>query len=188
MFISVRRCAEPRIQLRRLKVKVTMSCDLPLNFMSTPLPLKGISLNYGQVFISGRRCVEPMTKLRCTNGKVTVKVMGFNLEFNVRSTSPLPLHEIIKFWRTVRLTEAMCKTHDSAMQTQGQDHSLNTLFTIKFWSNVYLRETMCRTYDSTTQDSRSQLKAMGVSREFRVRYISPSALFICALQYIFCAL
>ena len=43
---------------------------------------------------------------------------------------------------------------------------------IKLWSNVHLSESMCRTHVNHA-NSRSQVKVIGLSLEFRVRSISP---------------
>ena len=66
--------------------------------------------------------------------------MGFTLEFCVRFLYPLPLGRFtLKFGQNFHLSEHgetnLCKTHDSAMQTQGQgswDLPLN------FMSSPYL--------------------------------------------------
>ena len=76
----------------------------------------------------------------------------------------------------------MCRTHNSAILTQGQDHTIeghqfepwilrplhcHSERLVKFGSNVCLSEMMCRTYNSR---SRSQLKVIHL---FLVHSISP---------------
>ena len=53
----------------------------------SPKPFELVSLYFIQMLLSVRQCVEPMTQLQ----KLKVKVIGFTLEFGVRSISPEPL-------------------------------------------------------------------------------------------------
>ena len=78
------------------------------------------------MFISMKRCAEPMTQLSRLKVKVTVKVIGFSLEFCVRSISPLPLEGFLlnfQIGEMFILIETVCRIHDSNAHTQSQGHS-----------------------------------------------------------------
>ena len=65
MFLSVRQCAEPKTQLCRLKVKVTLQDHvICLQFLSTPYLLNHLNdFHFTQMFLLVRRCAEHMTQL-----------------------------------------------------------------------------------------------------------------------------
>ena len=58
------------------------------------------------------------------------KVMGFTLKFRVCSYLLNHLNGIIKLQSKVTLSELVCRTHDSVMQTQSQGHTLRS------WNSV----------------------------------------------------
>ena len=72
------------------------------------------------------------------------------------------MNYLIKLHSFLSLKETMCKTHDSATQTQGPDYSY-MVFTIEFRGRLispepfqlfplnFIQETMCRIYNSVTQ-------------------------------------
>ena len=82
MFASVKWCAEPVAEpcrLRRSQFKVT---GLSLEFCVcsiSPLPLRGFSLNFGQMFTSAGQCAEPITQPCGLTDKVTVEDNEFEL-------------------------------------------------------------------------------------------------------------
>ena len=55
------------------------SLELPVSSIFH-MPLKGFSLNFGQMFISVRRCAEPMTQVCRFEVKVIKKVMGLSFK------------------------------------------------------------------------------------------------------------
>ena len=125
MFTSVGQCAEPIIQpcgLRsRSQLKVaSLSLEFGVGSIS-PLPLEGFSLNVGQMFASVRWFAEPITELCWLKVKVTIEGHHF-WPWILRL---LHCHSdcLVKFGSNVRLSEMICRTYNSMMQTQGQGHN-----------------------------------------------------------------
>ena len=125
MFALVRWCVEPITQRCRLKVKVTieghplLSCSLHISWT-----FERFSWNFGQMFALVRRCAEPITQACWLKVKVTVKGQEFELWISCSLHISWTLWKIfIKFGSNIRLSEMMCRTHNSTMQTQGQGHS-----------------------------------------------------------------
>ena len=58
----------------------------------SPIPVEGISFNFGHMFALVRRFAELITQ-PCRH-KVKVKVTDLSLEFHVRSVSPIPVEGI----------------------------------------------------------------------------------------------
>ena len=124
MFISVRRCAEPMTQPCRLKVKVTgeghkfeplISCQLHISWTLWKIFIK--------LWSDVRGCAEPMTQPCRLKVKVTVEGHGIEPWISCPlNISFMPGRIFIKLWSNVHLSEMMCRTHNSTMQTQGQDH------------------------------------------------------------------
>ena len=79
MFTSVRGCAEPMTQLRRLKVMVTQvmefSLQLRVCFIS-PQTLEGLSLHFDKMFSSVRGCAKYIAQSCKLKAKVTVEGNG----------------------------------------------------------------------------------------------------------------
>ena len=81
MFISVRRCAEPMTQLRRLKVRVTVTGNgiwhpylLQLRVCSiSHQTLEGLSLHFDKMFSSVRGCAKHIAQSCKLKAKVTVE-------------------------------------------------------------------------------------------------------------------
>ena len=125
MFASVKWCAEPIAHLCRLTRSHFKITGLSLEFCVrsvSPLPLGGFSLNFGQMFTS-----EPITQPCGLEVKVTVE----GHEFEPWIWCPLhisftPGRIFFKYWLNVCLSEMMCRTHNSAVLTQGQGHSWRT--------------------------------------------------------------
>ena len=129
MFALVRWCVEPITQRCRLKVKVTteghpfLSCSLHISWT-----LWKISWNFGQIFVLVMRCAELITQACRFKVKVTVKGHEFEPWISCSLHISWTLWKIlIKFGSNVRLSEMMCRTHSSAMQTQGQGHNWRPL-------------------------------------------------------------
>ena len=96
--------------------------DLPLNLRAcslSPTPFKRFSLNLPKCFISVRGCAEYMTQGQGHTSR------SWDLPLNFVSAPYLfnPLIFFIKLYPDVPLIERVCRTHDSAMQTQGQGHT-----------------------------------------------------------------
>ena len=73
MFTSVRRCAEPMTQLRRLKVRVTVQlrvCSI------SPQTLEGLSLHFDKMFSSVRGFAKHIVQSCKLTAKVTVEGSG----------------------------------------------------------------------------------------------------------------
>ena len=169
MFASVSQCAEPISQHCQLKVKVTGQghgfepwIPCPLHISYTPLEgfslmfghmfasvrrfrvrsvspnrVEGFSLNFGQMFTLVRRCAESINQ-PCRL-KVKFKGMGLSLEFRVRSVSPIPLGGFSLNFGQMFTCGTMCRTHNSAMGTQGQGHSSRSrVWALNFVSTWYL--------------------------------------------------
>ena len=103
--------------MSRFKV---MGLSLEFRFRSvSPLPLGGFSLNFGQMFTKVGQCAEPITQV-----KVTVEDHKFEPCIWCRlHISFTPGRIFFKRWSNVCLSEMMCRTHNSAMLTQGQGHN-----------------------------------------------------------------
>ena len=69
MFTSVRRCAEPMTQSRRLKVRVTVTGI-------SPQTLEGLSLHFDKMFSSVRGCAKHIAQSCKLKAKVTVEGNG----------------------------------------------------------------------------------------------------------------
>ena len=115
--ISVRRCAEPMIWVCRLKVKVNFQGHgiYPLQFpvrSISPELFERFSLNLTLMFLSVRRYVDHMTQLCSLEVSVTVKVMGFTL-----AATYLMNPFFIKLYPNVPLSETVCRSNDSAINT-----------------------------------------------------------------------
>ena len=126
MFLSTRGCAEHMTQLPRLKVKVT--CQGHVIYPSIrvrsipPESFERFSLNFTQMFLSVRRCAEHMTQL------LRLKVTGQGQGIYPWISCPLHISWtlwtlFIKLHPNVPLSEVVCRTNDSATQTQGQGHT-----------------------------------------------------------------
>ena len=91
MFLSARRCAETMTQLRRLKVKVPHQGHVIYPSICvrsiSPEPFERFSLNFTQMFLSDDVHNQ---RLSYTDSMSHFKVMGFTLEFRVRSRFPQP--------------------------------------------------------------------------------------------------
>ena len=166
MFTSVGQCAEPITQPCRLKVKVTVEshefepwiwCWLHISFTPGRIFFK----RWCQMFASVKWCAEPITQLCWLKVKVTVE--GHQFEPWILRLLHCHSDCLVKFGSNVRLSEMMCRTYNSTMQTQGQGHnwrpSVSFLFApylmnplkdfLELWSNVCLSEVMCRTHNSS---------------------------------------
>ena len=130
MVISVGQCAEPITQpcghgqgnSWRSRVWALYLVSVSL------LPLKGFSLNVDQMFASVRWCAEPITQVQGHNWRSPVwafLILGL-----------LHCHSdcLVKFGSSVRLSEMMCRTYNSTMQTQGQGHNWSSSVSILFAS------------------------------------------------------
>ena len=109
LILSVRRCAEPMTQLCRLKVKCKVM-GFTLEFCVCSISWESFerfSLNFTQMFLSVRCCAELISQLQVM---VLIKLFPESFEwFSLHSNVPL--------------SKTVCRTHDSAMQTQGQDQT-----------------------------------------------------------------
>ena len=77
MFTSVRRCAEPMTQLRRLKVRVTVTGSFQLRVCSISFQtLEGLSLQFDKKFSSVRGCAKHIAQSCKLKAKVTVEGNG----------------------------------------------------------------------------------------------------------------
>ena len=122
MFASVRWCAEPITQLCWLKVKVTLEGH-PFEpwIWGHSIAIQTALLNLGQMFTLVRWCVEPITQWCRLKVKVTIEGHPslsclLHISWTLWKTS-------MKLWSNVCLSEAMCRTHNSSILTQGQGHS-----------------------------------------------------------------
>ena len=116
------------------------------------------------------------------------KVMGFSLEFRVRSVSPLPLGGFSLNFGQMFTCGTMCRTHNSAMGTQGQGHSSSLSpefhvhsisplplegFSFNFGQMFASVKWCAEPIAQPCRLTRSQFKVMGLSLEFCVRSVSP---------------
>ena len=78
MFNSVRRCAEPMTQLRRLKVRVTVTGNgLQLRVCSiSPQTLEDLSFHFDKMFSFVRGCAKHIAQSCKLKAKVTVEGNG----------------------------------------------------------------------------------------------------------------
>ena len=116
------------------QLKVTsLSLEFCVGSIS-PLPLEGFSLSVGQMFASVRWCAEPINQLCWLNVKVTIE----GHQFEPWILRPLHCHSdcFVKFGSNVRLSEMMCRTYNSTMQTQGQGDNWTSF--VSFLSAPYL--------------------------------------------------
>ena len=102
------------------------SWELPLNFVSAPYLLNHL-LDFHQttqMLLSLSWCAKPMTLLGRLKVKVTVQGHGFDSW--IWCLLHIPWTLFIKLHPNVNFSETMNRTHDSAMWTQGQSHSLRS--------------------------------------------------------------
>ena len=79
-----------------------------------------------QMFALVRQCAEPITQACRLKVKVIVKGHEFEPWITCSLHISCTLWKIfIKFGSNVRLSEMMCRTHNSTMQSQGQGWALN---------------------------------------------------------------
>ena len=124
-----------------------------------PLPLRGFSLNFGQMFISVGQCAEPITQPCGLKVKVAVEGHEFEPWIWCRlHISFIPGRIFFKRWSNVCLSEMMCwlKVKVTIEGHQFEPWILRPLYChsdclVKFGSNVCLSKMMCRTYNSTMQ-------------------------------------
>ena len=143
MFASVRRCAELITQPCQHKVKITVQGHRFEPWISCPLC---ISYTSGRIFFKlwlNVHLSETMCKINNstmpTRSRSQFKVMGLSLEFHVRSVSPLPLGGFTLNFGQMFTWGTMCRTHSSAMGTQGQGHSSRSrVWALNFVSTRYL--------------------------------------------------
>ena len=108
----------------RLKVKVTIEGHLSLVHSITSEPFERFSWNFGQMFALVSRCAKPITEACWLKIKVTVKGHEFESWISCRLHISWTLWKIfIRFGSNVCLSEMMCRTHTSTMQTHGQGHN-----------------------------------------------------------------
>ena len=106
----------------------SMSWDLPLNtwLLHISWTFERFSLNGGQILISVRRCAGPLTQLPRLKIKVTLQGLRIYPWISCLLHISWTLWTLfIKLHPNVPLNETVCRTHDSAMQTQGQGHQIN---------------------------------------------------------------
>ena len=77
------------------------------------------SLNFTQMFLSVRLCAEPMTPLDRFKVKVTLNSHGIYPSILCQRN----ISYFIKLHTNVPLSEVVCRTNDSVMQTQGLGHT-----------------------------------------------------------------
>ena len=81
----------------------------------SPEPLGRFLLSFTQMFLSVRRCAEPMNWLHKL--KVKVKLQSHVIYPSICVHSISPLHS------NIHLSEVVCRTNDSASQSQGLGHT-----------------------------------------------------------------
>ena len=158
------------------------------------------SLNCTQMFPSVRRCAELILSFADSRSRSHFKVMAFTLHFRVSSISPEPFERFsFKFHLNVPLSETVCRTHNLAMQSEGQGHTsrscdlpfhvrfispeLSERFSSDFTQNVPLSKMVCRNYDSAMQTrSRSHFKVMRFTSHFHVCSVSLLTETVCTTQ------
>ena len=122
MFASVKWCAEPIAQPCRLTR--SRSRVWALNFVSALYllyPWKDFLSTLVKMITSVWQCAEPITQPCGLKVKVTVE--GHELEPWIWCRLPIsftPGRIFFKRWSNVCLSQMMCRTHNSAMLTQGQ--------------------------------------------------------------------
>ena len=130
-------------------------CPLCISFT----PGRILSKLWSNIHLSGTMC-RIITQPCRLKVKVTVEAHKFEPWIWCRlHISFTPGRIFFKRWSNVCLSEMMCRTHNSAMLTQGHQFEpwiLGPLHChsdclVKFGSNVRLSEWMCRTYNSTMQ-------------------------------------
>ena len=108
----------------RSQFKVTA---LSLGFRArsvSPIPVERFSLNFGQMFILVRRCAESIIQPCRLKVNVTVQDHGFEPWISYPLRISFTSGRIFsKLWSSVHLSGTMCRTHNSALRTKGQDHS-----------------------------------------------------------------
>ena len=146
MFASVRRCAELITQPYRHKVKVTVqghrfepwiSCPLCISYTSGRIFFKFWSnVHLSETICNINNSTMPIADSR---SRSQFKVMGLSLEFRVRSVSPLPLGGFSLNFGRMFTCGIMCRTHNSAMGSQGQGQSSRSrVWALNFMSTRYL--------------------------------------------------
>ena len=88
-------------------------------FLSAPYHLNPLKERMSNIHLIEMVCRAHDSSMQI---KVTVKVMGFTLEFCVCSISPLPQEGFSLSFVQILFLVRLCRTYDSAMQTQGQGH------------------------------------------------------------------
>ena len=87
----------------------------------SPLRLEEFSLSFGQMFISVKQCSEPMTQVRRLKVKVKIKGHGIKTLNFVSASYLLYSYRIfIELCSNADLSEMVCRTYVSTMQTQSQ--------------------------------------------------------------------
>ena len=140
------------------------------------------------MFHSVRQCAEPMTLLHRLKVKVTLQVHGIYLwilcPLHISSTG---WKIFIKLHSNVPLSETMCRTHDSATQTQGKVMGFSLEFRVcsispeafeRFSLNfdqIFLSVRWCAELMTRLSYPRSMshFKVVGFTLQFRVCSISP---------------
>ena len=128
--------------------------------------------------------------------------MGLSLEFFVCSVSPLPLGGFSLNFGQMFTCGTMCRTHNSAMGTQGQGHSsrsrvwalnfMSTRYHLYPWKDFLLILVKCLPQWNDNAEpiaqpcrlTRSQFKVMGLSLEFCVCSLSPLPLRGFSLNFV----
>ena len=108
-------------------------------WLSSPIPVERFSSNFGQMFNLVRRRAELILNNAGSRSRSQFKVKCLSLEFRVRSVSPLPLGGFSLNFSQMFTRGTMCRTHNSAMGTQGQGHSSRSrVWALNFVSTRYL--------------------------------------------------
>ena len=140
MFTSVRRCAEPITQRCRLKVEVTTEGYLfePLISLSVYLSFtpESISIKFCQMFASVKRCAEYITQ-PCRQVR-SIKIMGLNLEFRVRSISLLSLKVFSSNFGQIfalvrQCAEYIIQTCQLNLEFTSEGHEFEPLISCRFY-------------------------------------------------------
>ena len=143
-----------------------------MNLVSaSPLPLEGFSLNIGQMFASVRWCVEPITQLCWLKVKVTIE--GHQFEPWILRLLHCHSDCLVKFGSNVRLSEMMCRTDNSTMQTQGQGHNWRSSVSFSFasferfsWNFSQMFALVRQCAEPITQACRLKVKVIVKGHEF----------------------
>ena len=183
MFLSVSWCAETMTRLCKLKVKVIGFCGVGFG---CPLDCCLVEMYTLFVWYEIRHITFPIL-IHWTSSSIPRHKVNVGLWVLPSSVCPLFLRVIpsvtlscllhiswilwtifIELHSYVPLSEAVCRTHDSATQTQDQGHSSRSwylpfnlwplhiswtlwMILIKLYPNVPLSEMVCRNHDSALQ-------------------------------------